>query len=333
MGLWQRIVAAFGRPVAGGFDQSPPYLLHWDWARRRRELLSRMPDWMGGAFARTNADELSRLVTATGAQARLHVVFNIGADALRGYAASGQYFNVYERPVVEGKTLAPSPTRLAVDRLIGLARPEQTYFCALSVGGTGMRFYGEYCVAMKSPQDAAGVRRVLDRNCFDFARPPLSSLLAGHPWHGNSASWPVCSPQVRAPDLAALSEAPLPADLARAYRVPDSVRRTMHDLLCFLSADREYALHSDWNALLALLLAVAACFETRRIRLHWSDERLDVRFSERLRLACAHCIVEWLPVEPLPPALEQEVRRWCWRGPRAQRENQSQPNSSTSGST
>lgn len=181
MGLWQRIVAALGGPVVGGFDRSPRYLLRWDWARRRRELLRRMPDWMGGAFARTNADDLSRLVMATGAEARLHVVFNIGADALRGYAASGQYSNVYERPVVEGKTLAPSPTRLAVDRLIGLVRPERTYFCALSVGGTGMRFYGEYCVALKSPQDAAGVRRVLDRNSFDFARPPLSSLLAGRP--------------------------------------------------------------------------------------------------------------------------------------------------------
>lgn len=151
----------------------------------------------------------------------------------------------------------------------------------------------------------------------------------GGPWFYGT---PLPGWQVRAPDLTVLSEAPFPADLARAYRVPDSVR-TMHDLLCFLSADREYAFHSDWNALLALLLAVAACFETHRIRLRWSDERLDGRFSERLRVACAHFIVEWLPVEPLPPALEQEVRRWCWRGPRAQRQNQSKPSSSTSGST
>lgn len=158
-------------------DGIPEYLRDMSWKERKRQMLAKTSDWAGGAFAEANAAYVHETVLATGDDAHMHVVFNIGADALRTFVQSNDYKNVYERPVVEGKRLKPSQTRLDVDRIVGLDKPEKYYFCALSIGGTGMRFYGEYCVVLKSPNDAAGVERVLDRNSYDFVMEPLKGIL------------------------------------------------------------------------------------------------------------------------------------------------------------
>ena len=157
----------------------PDYLANWTWKERKDDALSHASDWLGGGFAKANVTYVREIVLATADSARLHVVFNIGADALRGFVLTDDYKNVYEHPVVEGKELRPSKKRLLVDSIVGLDDPKNYYFCALSVGGTGMRFYGEYCVVLKSPDDAASVKRVLDRNSYDFTGPPLACFLAG----------------------------------------------------------------------------------------------------------------------------------------------------------
>jgi hypothetical protein len=159
----------------------PPYLEDWTWQQRIAHTLDQASDWDNGAFAQANAQYVSALALAKGEDARLHIVFNIGADALRSYLDTDDYKNTYEHPVVEGKRLAPSERRKHVDRVVGLDRPENFYFCAVSIGGTGMRFYGEYCVVLKSPQDEIGVKRILDRNSYDFTCPPLARFLDGQP--------------------------------------------------------------------------------------------------------------------------------------------------------
>lgn len=159
----------------------PDYLDKWSWAQRKEYALDQASDWLSGDFAEANAAYVHEIVLATANNARLHVVFNIGADALRGFVLTDDYKNVYEHPVIEGKELQPSERRKRVDNIIGLDDPKKYYFCALSVGGTGMRFYGEYCVVLKSPDDAASVKRVLDRNSYDFTSPPLARVLDGRP--------------------------------------------------------------------------------------------------------------------------------------------------------
>ena len=154
----------------------PDYLEKWTWAERLAHALGLTSDWFDGRFAQANAAYVQELAGATADIARLHVVFNIGADALREFMVTDDYKNVYEHPVAEGKELSPSKKRRHVDRTVGLDDPKNFYFCALSVGGTGMRFYGEYCVVLKSPDDAKSVKRVLDRNSYDFVTPPLSSI-------------------------------------------------------------------------------------------------------------------------------------------------------------
>ena len=159
--------------------EAPPAYLDRTWAERKRDRLAQASDWLGGGFAQANAAYVHETVLATGEHARLHVAFNIGADALREFVQSDDYRNVYEHPVVEGKELRPSEKRKRVDNIVLRGDPSSCYFCALTLGGTGMRFYGEYCVVLRSPDDAACVKHVLDRNSYDLAIPPLAQMLEG----------------------------------------------------------------------------------------------------------------------------------------------------------
>jgi len=156
----------------------PPYLDR-TWAQRKGDRLAQASDWLGGGFAQANAAYVHDTALTTGEHARLHVAFNIGTDALREFVQSDDYKNVYEHPVVEGKELRPSKKRMHVDRIVVPGDPRDCYFCALTVGGTGMRFYGEYCVVLRSPDDAASVKYVLDGNSYDLAAAPLAQVFEG----------------------------------------------------------------------------------------------------------------------------------------------------------
>lgn len=154
-----------------------PDYLDATWEDRKKYVLSHASQWLDG-FVQANAAYVHEMALATSENARLHVVFNIGSDALRSFLETDDYKNVYEHPVVEGRRLYPSEKRIEIDSICQLVPPKNYYFCALSVGGTGMRFYGEYCVVLKSPDDAASVKRVLDRNSYDFMSPPLSDIFS-----------------------------------------------------------------------------------------------------------------------------------------------------------
>jgi hypothetical protein len=161
-------------PAAAGI---PAYFTERNWAQRRADFVSSPAQSMGMGFAEANAAVIRRLALARGDAARLHVVFNLGAGALLEYLRTGKYMNAYQHPVVNGKKRKPSATRERVDKLIELADPADTYFCALEMGGAGIRFYGEYCAVLKSPADKHGVKRVMDRNSYDLICNPLKSYL------------------------------------------------------------------------------------------------------------------------------------------------------------
>ncbi|NNA59391.1 hypothetical protein HBO27_26455 [Pseudomonas koreensis] len=156
---------------------SPPDYLTLDWAQRKQQLISRIDDPFYGGFAAANTAEIARIALAEGENAHLHVIFNLGADSLAQYMRTDNYQNAYERPVVGSKIIEPSKKRKRVDELLGLNPVENFYFCAASVGGTGMRFYGDYCVVLKSPVDKAAVKQGLDRNSYDLVAPPLDGMI------------------------------------------------------------------------------------------------------------------------------------------------------------
>lgn len=182
------------RAVAGWLTSAPPvaqsaretvmpripaYFTTPSWATRRAAYIASPSQSVGSGFAEANAAAIRNMVLANGYLARLHVVFNLGAGALLEYFRTGDYKNAYQMPVVNGKQRRPSKTRIRVDRLIGLSDPATTYFCALEMSGPGVRFYGEYCAVLKSPDDARRVSRVLDRNSYELICNPLKSYLEG----------------------------------------------------------------------------------------------------------------------------------------------------------
>jgi hypothetical protein len=122
-------------------------------------------------FLTANMAAITRCLTHV--ESGLRMVVNISADALLGFLTSGRYLNAYNLPVVAGKQREPSPRRVRVDGLLKLKPPKNFYFGAAAMGGTGVRFYGEYCMVLR-PTQIDDKTRVLDRNSYDLLYPPLS---------------------------------------------------------------------------------------------------------------------------------------------------------------
>lgn len=157
---------AAGVPVPRYFDLS--------WQERLRGLLTRAPTPEARDFASANADFVTWL---TDLRQSLRAVFNLGGHALLAYLRTGDYLNVYERPVVQGRARAPSAERLEADRLIDLDPPQDFYFCAMATDGVGMRAYGEYCAVIKPDDCLRHITRVADRDSYDLLVAPLRGYL------------------------------------------------------------------------------------------------------------------------------------------------------------
>ena len=122
------------------------------------------------AFARANFASLQ--TTAQDEITGVRMVVNIPADALLNFLRSKRYLNAYSRPIVGGQPREPSVTRVQVDEWLGFEDPENHYFGAVAMGGTGVRFYGEYCMVLR-PETVPPETRVFDRNSYDLTRPPF----------------------------------------------------------------------------------------------------------------------------------------------------------------
>jgi hypothetical protein len=109
----------------------------------------------------------------------LRMAINIPAYGLLSFLRDRQYKNAYERTSEAGDDAAPSPTRRLVDDALFRAplRPEEHYFGAAVLGGTGVRYYGDYCLVLN--EDSATIpddTQVLDRNSYDMVFSPLADL-------------------------------------------------------------------------------------------------------------------------------------------------------------
>lgn len=173
------VTRKLGKAAPGAVEKEkgavvPRYFLSGSWGQRLESFIAARPSTEGRDFAAANA---SRVKEHLSLDKSLRVVFNLGAYALLNYLRSGDYQNIYEQPLIAGERRAPSQTRLAADELVSLQPARDYYFCALASGGTGIRYYGEYCAVLKPGVTTQRVDKILDRNSYDLLTPPLSAYL------------------------------------------------------------------------------------------------------------------------------------------------------------
>jgi hypothetical protein len=136
----------------------------------------RVKSWLSGNGAATNpfrdANRRSIERCLTDKDSGFRMVVNIPADALLSFLETGRYLNAYDLPVVAGQQRGPSQSRVRVDALLGFTDPSRYYFGAASMGGTGIRFYGEYCMVLNRDAVAPNTQ-LLDRNSYDVLWEPI----------------------------------------------------------------------------------------------------------------------------------------------------------------
>lgn len=148
---------------------------HGSWRQRLAAWLSEHEHQRESesAFMYANAEVVAR--TAENPDTGFRAIVNIPADALLSFLKEGRYKNAYDRPVVMGAERGPSTSRLQVDQLLFGTEGRQYYFAAAAIGGCGIRFYGEYCLVLRTNSLGRGLR-IFNRNSYDLLQPPLSEV-------------------------------------------------------------------------------------------------------------------------------------------------------------
>ena len=146
----------------------PTYFSAQSWADRVDRWET---DNQGSVFSGGNVAVIRQMLSDP--ETGLRMVVNITADALRSFLSEGRYRNLYDSPLVGGSARQPSPERVKVDSRFGLG--PNVYFGALALGGTGVRFYGEYCMVIKLDRVPADTR-LFDRDSYDILSEPLNEL-------------------------------------------------------------------------------------------------------------------------------------------------------------
>jgi hypothetical protein len=156
------------KPMGGRAPLDPTYFSTDPWRQRVADWLSRSS---GNPFLDDNVELVRQIMEHS--ESGLRMVVNISAMALLSFLAEGRYRNLYERPIIGGSRKTPSPERRQVDSLLGFRNPSGYYFGAVALGGTGVRFYGEYCLVL-NPGAVEDTTQILDRDSYDLLLPPLS---------------------------------------------------------------------------------------------------------------------------------------------------------------
>lgn len=143
------------------------------------------------------------------------LVFNVSSAHVPAVMLRG-YFNTYDLKTIVG-TRGPSRLRMQIDGAIAALGtgigPKDIYFGAVELNGTGIRYFGDFCVVL-TPDDRSEL--MLITNSYDVHRDPTRSsvFLAHDPirtsdnrvatlrnWAGN---WPQDAPDMVVLKLAAL---------------------------------------------------------------------------------------------------------------------------------
>jgi hypothetical protein len=149
-----------------GFDAV--YFSTESWATRVDNWLRVHKD---EGFSRGNVEVIRQVLSDP--ETGIRMVVNITADALRSFLQEGVYRNLYDNPLIGGTAREVSEERARVDATLGIT--PDTYFGALALGGTGVRFYGEYCMVLGLTRIPAATR-LFDRDSYDILNEPLKDL-------------------------------------------------------------------------------------------------------------------------------------------------------------
>jgi hypothetical protein len=144
-------------------------------------------------YLEANRDAIVRTLIGKGpdstsreADAGAHAVVNIACTHIPAFATDKgptPYKNYYDLgkagPSRVGEQL---PTRQIVDQSLplGSVGPEDVYFAAAEVNGSGIRFYGDVCLVLKDSSVASDTV-ILDRNSYDLVRLPLRTEIDAAP--------------------------------------------------------------------------------------------------------------------------------------------------------
>jgi hypothetical protein len=141
------------------------------------------------AMAEANRDMVVRVLGGMGpdkpdidSSAGAHAVFNIAAVHVPSFCRprgnEKPYKNTYdlaaEARLGDTPAKGPSALRTLVDELIEHCTQlssDNLYFAAVEVNGSGIRFYGDVCLVLKSASVDANTT-VLNSNSYDLIRPP-----------------------------------------------------------------------------------------------------------------------------------------------------------------
>jgi len=152
-------------------ELDPIYFDGKPWSERLNDWLKEhAPDPEKFYLANKQAIESSILSGDTA----LNMAVNIPAHALLGFLMVGKYQNTYQRKSHIGGAVRVNPRRERVDKALFGDKANQYYFGALALGGTGVRFYGEYCMILRRGAVDRDTR-IMDRNSWDIDFPPLSN--------------------------------------------------------------------------------------------------------------------------------------------------------------
>jgi hypothetical protein len=166
------------------------------WAERTRRLSGRLAreNREGAGYLTANCDAVYRTVDGRGPDATdahpsagARITFNMSSVHLPGFCEATKagranaYKNCYDlaaESVTSGNHKHVNARRRLVDESLPLpegASVENTYFGAVDVNGSGVRFYGDICLVLQRDQAASCV--VLDRNSYDLVRSPVKEQL------------------------------------------------------------------------------------------------------------------------------------------------------------
>ena len=162
-----------------------------NWKKKRNDLLVSGADATAKRYAKANGEAVEGTLAGRGpddteakATAGARVVFNIPCVHVAAFVASSiqgdpkPYKNGYDLGKLRVGEPPPGESlgrRERVDRSLPLpdgAEPGGIYFAAVELNGTGIRFYGDYCLVLRGSEIAADTV-VLYRNSYDLIRSPI----------------------------------------------------------------------------------------------------------------------------------------------------------------
>lgn len=204
-------MATIGSLDARYFDDSV------SWEARLQKWRSTAP---GAEFWDANTRDFRKRLSKTEGGAR--PVVNIPAHALLRLLRGDRYKNAYILAEEGGGVhvvvgAAPGKhveqQRLDVDDAFGLVPAREYFFAAVSLEGTGVRYYGEYCMVLRALP--SGDTQIVDRDSYEILFEPLDRVNRASVVSALKGSW--------AKDLADIASVKIRSVLERQERITTSV--------------------------------------------------------------------------------------------------------------